>query len=63
MKFTEFKDWALLALVSGGVFVLWTMSNGVADLNSKIAVIIEKQESGRAIDLDHELRIRDLEKK
>jgi hypothetical protein len=61
MKFTEFKDWALLGLVSSGVFILWMMSQSVATLNEKIAVIIERQESQKSVDQDHEVRLRILE--
>lgn len=68
MDFNAFKDWALLALLSGGVFILWQskevgkevkddlkeLKNGVNALNTKIAVTIERMDG-------HEKRIEKVE--
>jgi hypothetical protein len=61
MGFNEFKDWVLLGLLSGSVYILWQakeiadkLKNGVNELNIKIAVIIERTDS-------HEKRIERLE--
>lgn len=42
MNFTKFKDWALLGLLSGSVFILWLMYQSIATLNVNMAVVIER---------------------
>jgi hypothetical protein len=54
MDFAAFKDWALLGLTSGGVYILWKLVGSVDALNLRVAVVFEKL-SG------HEKRIEKLE--
>lgn len=61
LSFDKFKEWALIGLLTGGVTILWDMNRNMAELNTKIAVIIRDQETSKAVNLDHEIRIRDLE--
>jgi hypothetical protein len=56
MDFNEFKEWAFLGLLSGGVYILYTLKQAIDDLNIKMAVIIEKTGN-------HERRIENLESK
>jgi hypothetical protein len=60
MDFIAFKDWALLGLVGGGLYllldVLKEMKNSLIGLNEKIAVIIERTNN-------HEERLEKLEAK
>lgn len=63
LSFDKFKEWALIGLLTGGVTILWDMNRNMAELNTKIAVIIRDQETSKAVNLDHEIRIRDLEYK
>lgn len=61
LNFDKFKEWALLGLLSGGVFILWQMKSSVEELNIKIAVLIKEQELSKGEIDDHESRIRQLE--
>jgi hypothetical protein len=54
MDFVEFKDWMTLGLLSGGVYVLYSLKASVEELNTRVAVIIEKISH-------HERRIEHLE--
>jgi hypothetical protein len=56
MDFNAFKEWAFLGLLSGGVYILYTLKQAIDDLNIKMAVIIEKTGN-------HERRIENLENK
>lgn len=56
MDFAAFKDWALLGLLGGGVYILWQLKDAVSALNIQVAVIIERTSS-------HEKRIENLEAK
>jgi hypothetical protein len=60
MDFAAFKDWALLGLIAGGIWLLFDvlkkLLNSVELLNERVAVVIEKTN-------DHELRIEKLETK
>jgi hypothetical protein len=59
MDFAAFKDWALLGLIAGGIWLLFDvlkkLLNSVELLNERVAVVIEKTN-------DHESRIEKLEK-
>lgn len=61
MDFNAFKDWVLLGLLSGAVYILWQakdamneLKDSIIELNLKMAVIIERTDS-------HEKRIEKLE--
>lgn len=54
MDFEGFKEWVFLGLLSGGVYILWTLKLSIEDLNIKMAVIIERTSN-------HEKRIEKLE--
>lgn len=54
MKFEGFKDWALLGLLSVGIFFLGRIESSVSELNVKIAVVIERLDN-------HDKRIEKLE--
>lgn len=58
MDFSAFKDWALLGLLGGGLYllidILKDISNSIKTLNEQIAVVIKKTD-------DHEKRIEKLE--
>lgn len=60
MDWLAFKDWALLGLLGGGLFllidILREIKNSIILLNSQIAVVIEKTNN-------HEMRISNLEEK
>ncbi len=60
MDFGAFKDWALLGLIGGGLYllldVLKEMKNSLLSLNDKIALIIERTNN-------HEERLEKLEEK
>lgn len=59
MDFSAFKDWALLALITGGLYmlvdILKDIRNSIVLLTDKVAVVIEKTNN-------HEIRIEHLEK-
>lgn len=61
MTFTGFIEWAFLAVVSGGVYILWQMKESLTSLNTKIEVLIVQHETAREDIDDHETRIRELE--
>lgn len=68
MQFSNFVEWAFLSVVTGGVYILWQLKEGVSSLNTKIEVILVKQEHhGNQLDkqegalVDHEKRITKLE--
>lgn len=61
MNFSSFIEWAFLAVVSGGVIVLWQMKESVSDLNAKISVLIAEHQQSKETIKDHESRIRSLE--
>lgn len=42
MQFNEFIQWSFLGLVSGGVVILWQMKASMNDLNTKLAVFVER---------------------
>lgn len=54
MDFLAFKDWVLLGLLSGGVYILWQLKDSVQQLNVQIAVVIERMNN-------HEKRLEKLE--
>ncbi len=54
MDFRGFKDWALLGLLTIGIFFLGRIESSVNELNVKIAVVIEKTNN-------HERRLENLE--
>lgn len=54
MDFAAFKDWALLGLMTCGVYILWDLKGSIDKLNVKIAVVIERMNN-------HEKRIDKLE--
>lgn len=56
MDFNAFKEWAFLGMLSGGVIILWQMKNEMSELNTKIALIIQRTDN-------HEKRIEKLEEK
>lgn len=60
MDFGAFKDWVLLGLLGGGMYllidILKEIKNSIVELNTQIAVVISKQD-------DHEHRINQLESK
>lgn len=56
MDFLAFKDWTLLGLLTGGVYILWQLKASVDQLNVQIAVVIERMNN-------HEKRIEKLEDK
>lgn len=60
MDFNAFKDWALLGMIGGGLYllidILKEIKNSIVELNKQIGSVIEKQ-------ADHENRIQDLEDK
>jgi hypothetical protein len=56
MDFNQFRDWAFLTVITGGVGIMWGLKKSVEELNIKIAVIIEKIDT-------HEKRITHLEGK
>lgn len=67
MKYPDLIDWAFKGIISGGVVFGVTAASGMRqsmdDLNSKLAVIIEKTARNER-DLDkHEDRLRVLEMK
>lgn len=61
VDFNKFKDWALLGLLSGGVFILWQMKENVSQLNTRIEIMVETQHYDRKEINDHEARIRAIE--
>lgn len=63
LNFSEFVQWAFLALVSGGVYILWQMKESISSLNTKMEVLIVRQEKLDLGQDDHEKRIRNLEQK
>jgi hypothetical protein len=54
MDFNQFREWAFLTVITGGVGIMWGLKKSVEELNIKIAVIIEKIDT-------HEKRISRLE--
>ena len=54
MNFAEFKDWAFLGLLGGGVTILYMLKASVDQLNIQIAIVIERMNN-------HEKRIDRLE--
>lgn len=62
MHFQSFVEWVFLGVLSGGVYILWLMSQSLSDLNTKIAILLEKQEQQGKILEDHEERIREGER-
>lgn len=54
MTFDQFIQWAFLGLLSGSVYILWQLKESVAELNTKIAVVIQRLDS-------HDQRIKFLE--
>jgi len=62
VDFNNFISTAFLGLLSGGVYILWEMKNSIATLDNKIGIIIAKSEQASHDLLDHESRIRVLEK-
>lgn len=61
IDFNKFKDWALLGLLSGGIFILWQMKENVSLLNTRIEIMVETQHYANKSINDHEARIRSLE--
>jgi len=62
MQFSAFIEWAFLAVVSGGVFILWQMKENISSLNAKIEVVIVNLGHTENKVNDHENRIRLIEK-
>lgn len=54
MNFSEFMQWAFLAILAGGVGILWKMYESLNELNIKMAVVITQMNA-------HEVRIQKLE--
>lgn len=63
MNFDKFKEWVLLSLLTGAVYILWQMKENVSSLNTKIEIVIDHQIYDRKEITDHESRIRGLERK
>jgi len=61
MNFSTFLEWVFLAVVSGGVYVLWLMKEDLTKLNTKIEVLISEHLESKEKIKDHENRIRELE--
>lgn len=65
MEFSGFVEWAFLGLVGGGVYILWQMKESLANLNTRLEVVIIEQKLTTAqtnLQLnDHETRLRNLE--
>lgn len=62
MDFTKFMEWVFLAVLSGGVYILWLLKEQVAGLNTKIEVLFATQQAAGDSIKDHETRIRLIEK-
>lgn len=61
MSWDHAKDSILVGLIAIGVSILGFMATSIADLNGKVAVILERTDNqGRQMG-DHEERIRVLE--
>jgi hypothetical protein len=56
MDFVAFKDWALLGLLTCGVYIMYLVLVSLDRLNVKMAVVIERLSN-------HDKRIERLEKK
>jgi hypothetical protein len=56
MDFVAFKDWALLGLLTCGVYIMYLVLVSLERLNVKMAVVIERLSN-------HDKRIERLEKK
>lgn len=54
MDWLAFKDWVLLGLLGGGVYILYEMKKSVDKLNISIAVVISRMNN-------HEKRLDKLE--
>lgn len=54
MDFSAFKDWIMLGLLGGGVYILWGLKGSIDILNIQIAVVISRVDG-------HEKRIGKLE--
>ena len=63
MNWEHAKDSLLVGLLSIGVTILGYMAVTVAELNTKLAVVLERTEAQNTTMVDHESRLRDLEKK
>lgn len=62
MTYTQFTEWAFLAVITGGVWVLYQMKESLNAISSKIEVMVMEHERARSDIDDHEDRIRDIEK-
>jgi len=63
LTFSKFVQWAFLGILAFGVQILWQMKESVSSLNTKIEVLVTEQSYVKATTVDHEGRIRLLEKK
>jgi hypothetical protein len=66
MDWKAFKDWLLIGFIGGAsavaLNILGQINLNMTELNAKIAVVISKQENVGIVVIDHESRIRELEK-
>lgn len=62
MKWPEFKDWAMLGLLTAGVGIFWDLNKGVERLNVTMAVITEKVINTEKVIDRHDTRLNALEK-
>lgn len=63
MKLQDLKDWALLGLITVGVYLLYDMKKSVEVLNVQVAVVIEKASRSEQVLNQHDERLRLLEMK
>lgn len=66
MAFQSFMEWAFLAIISAAVpavlAILWKLNDNMSELNKKLAVILVEHATYKYHLLDHESRIRILER-
>lgn len=61
MEFNEFIQWAFLGVVTGGVWILYQMKSSMNELNTNLAVIVERLEHHQEKLQGIEVRLRDIE--
>jgi len=61
VEFNEFIQWAFLGVVTGGVWILYQMKSSMNELNTNLAVIVERLEHHQEKLQGIEVRLRDIE--
>lgn len=54
LNFEAFVNWAFLGLLSGLVFVLFSINTNIQDLNTKMAVVISQVAIADSVQKQHE---------